>query len=76
MTRICSWCGAVLGEKCARCGGPAEKITPDGKRWKCFGACQRAFPAGQGGVTHGICELCKAGVPPVINALLPPDVFS
>lgn len=77
MTRICCWCGAVLGEKCAECGGPVARVgeTLAGEAFYRCGPCNTQNPAGDGGVTHGICEPCKAGVPPVLNMMLPPEVL-
>ena len=68
MTIQCMCCHRILGEKCSECGGEAFTLTeifPKGlgskserraicKNWDC----QRTFPIGNGGVTHGICSEC------------------
>lgn len=77
MTRICCWCGAVLGEKCSQCGvlltSEVETLREMGTTLHC--SCGHSFKVGEGGVTHGICGPCKAGVPPVLNMMLPPGVL-
>lgn len=72
MTRVCSWCGGILGEKCSKCGGPV--LTIGEKFYKCE-PCGFSFEAGDGGITNGICDPCRGAVPPVLNMLLPPDVL-
>ena len=64
MTVQCMDCKKVLSEKCPRCGNKAMaywesiggKLT---RRFICTGVlCALGFDAGEGGVSHGICEPC------------------
>lgn len=57
MTRICSWCRVVIGEKCSKCGG-SDLSTIGEKLYKCQ-PCGIIFDAGDGGITHGLCDSCQ-----------------
>lgn len=62
MTRICSWCKAVLGEKCSACDGRAVVIgggtVATELLYKCL-PCGKIFEAGEGGKTDTICDACR-----------------
>jgi uncharacterized spore protein YtfJ len=64
VTRICTRCKTVIGEKCARCGSEAIplKTNPNGQavtgtEFDCS-SCGHHFPQGEGGETGGMCEPC------------------
>jgi transposase-like protein len=64
MIRSCAVCKIILGEKCARCGAPAEPLTVNarehaisGTQFLCQG-CGYIFTEGDGGETLGLCDLC------------------
>ena len=64
MTRICTCCKQVMGEKCARCGAEATplKANPNGHavtgtEFDCP-SCNHHFPQGDGGETGAMCEPC------------------
>jgi hypothetical protein len=64
MTRLCSWCGKRIGERCAKCASAnVEKfpslIPNQPPRCQCR-ACNHTFDAGEGGVTHGMCDECRS----------------
>jgi len=63
MTRICSWCGLILGETCPFCGGrfllPYASLFLHRLKFTCC-HCTRDFRAGTGGSTHTICNACAA----------------
>jgi hypothetical protein len=64
MTRVCSWCKQVIGERCARCSSTNVETNPAliaGQPARCYCRdCHQHFDEGDGGPTHGICDRCKA----------------
>lgn len=63
MTRICSWCAKTLGERCVKCASADVETYPSlipnqPPRCHCR-ACNHTFGAGDGGVTHGMCDDCR-----------------
>lgn len=59
MTVKCCECGVRVAEKCPECGALANRQTLHGP-FACFSPCCKGqiFVEGQGGVSHGYCELC------------------
>jgi DNA-directed RNA polymerase subunit RPC12/RpoP len=64
MTRICTLCKQIMGEKCARCGTEATPVKTNsnghampGTEFDCP-CCGHHFTQGSGGETGGICEPC------------------
>ena len=61
MTRICSVCRTVIGEKCARCGTEAQPVNVNaasaGTDFLCP-HCGRRFAEGDGGETGALCTAC------------------
>lgn len=64
MTRICTRCKRIIGEKCVRCGTEATPLKTNsnghavtGTEFDCPG-CGHHFPQGDGGETGGMCEPC------------------
>lgn len=64
MTRVCSRCQCVLGEKCRRCGTEAQPITVNASGNAVVGTeflcpnCNYKFGQGDGGKTNGLCPTC------------------
>ena len=64
MTRICSVCRSVIGEKCAHCGAEAQPLNVNAAGHPIPGSdflcpqCGRRFPQGDGGETSGLCKAC------------------
>ena len=66
MTRVCAACGAVLSEKCSRCGAEASPIGVNthghpipGTQFVCVNpACGWRFGQGEGGETQELCQGC------------------
>lgn len=63
MRRTCSWCSKTLGERCAKCASVDVETFPSlipGQPPRCHcRACSHKFHAGDGGVTHGMCDECR-----------------
>jgi hypothetical protein len=64
MTRICTQCKRIIGEKCVRCGTEATPLKTNsnghavtGTEFDCS-ACGHHFTQGDGGETGGMCEPC------------------
>jgi hypothetical protein len=64
MTRICTWCKRVIGERCAECGAEATPVKAISQGHPLVGtdfdcpACGHHFTQGEGGETGGMCERC------------------
>jgi hypothetical protein len=61
MTRTCTLCNRIIGEKCVQCGTEAS-ANPNGQaatdaEFDCP-ACGHHFTQGDGGATGGMCEPC------------------
>jgi hypothetical protein len=61
MTRFCTRCNRIIGEKCVQCGTEATANsngdTVTGAEFDCP-SCGHRFPQGDGGETGGMCEPC------------------
>ena len=64
MTRFCTRCNQIIGEKCVRCGTEATPLKTNsnhhavaGTEFDCPG-CSHHFSQGDGGETGGMCEPC------------------
>ncbi len=64
MTRFCTRCHQIIGEKCVRCGAEATPLKANsnghaiaGTEFDCP-ACGHHFNQGDGGETGGMCEPC------------------
>lgn len=64
MTRFCTLCKRIIGEKCVRCGTEATPVKANsngravaGTEFDCP-VCGHHFPQGDGGETGGMCEPC------------------
>lgn len=57
MTRICSKCKAVLGEKCGNC--QSDNLTCCEKGFFC-NSCGRSWKQGEQPATHTYCDTCFA----------------
>jgi hypothetical protein len=64
MTRVCSVCRKVLGEKRPACGGEAQPLNVNAAGHPIVGTeflcpqCNRRFGQGEGGETSGLCKAC------------------
>jgi DNA-directed RNA polymerase subunit RPC12/RpoP len=64
MTRLCTLCKQVMGEKCARCGTEATPLKTNSNGQAMIGtdfdcpSCGHRFAQGDGGETGGMCESC------------------
>jgi hypothetical protein len=61
VTRQCTDCKIIMGEKCSACGSQSlillnrgDDLPPD--MFECHN--HHIFEEGEGGVTHGICDPC------------------
>jgi hypothetical protein len=65
MTRVCSWCGKYLGEKCPECSSIdiglvyGDALAGFPVTSQCRG-CGHEFHAGAGGTTSTACDDCAA----------------
>jgi len=61
MTRQCTDCKIIMGEKCPKCGSQNlillnREDEPPPDWFECVK--QHVFQEGDGGITHGICDPC------------------